>query len=85
MIDDSNVERLRSATTTDKEKASLEMTPLGSIVRVAPVSDAGRRWLNYHYRDQATWDGPALIVERRMLPGFVEFAIDDGQLFLVSA
>lgn len=58
--------------------ADFRVTNHFSLFTVEPLTDAARTWLAEHVSGEATYYGPALIVEWRYLADLMRGADEDG-------
>lgn len=73
--------KLANAVRAPGEGASLAVTKYPGFMLVTPLNAAGEQWLADYANDEASWHGPALMVEPRYFPLLAETAIDAGMTF----
>ncbi len=81
MSEPSDMDRLEAARVPPDSGASFSATRHAGLALVMPLTDAAAAWLHAYADDEATWAGPALVIERRYFPLFAETAIAAGHTF----
>lgn len=76
-----DLDRLRGACVPPDANPSFVATRQVGLAFVEPLNARAEAWLRSYAGDEASWNGPALAIEMRYWPLFVDAAIDAGHTF----
>lgn len=63
---------------TDIKQYDVELSDLGSIILLCPLTAKGREWIDSNLQAEAwQWHSGALAIDPRMIPAIVDGMIDD--------